>query len=69
MTPEERQQLQEYLQKISEILYRDTPKENLKDFETIEHTVRNKILTEVAPQIGEFFFIQGSHVLEEELEK
>lgn len=61
MTPEDHQQLQEYLKGISEILYRNTPSENLKDFETIEKTVREQILTTVAPQIGEFFFTQDSH--------
>jgi hypothetical protein len=50
MTPEEEQQLQESLNKIAEILYRNTPEENL---ETIEQTVRAHILTEIAPPIEE----------------
>lgn len=55
MTPEDSQKLEEHLQEIAKILYQNTPKEQLETFETIEITVRNEILTKVAPRIGEFF--------------
>lgn len=55
MTPEEQKEIQEYVKAISKILYRHTDKERLETFESIEMTVREKILTEIAPQIGEFF--------------
>jgi hypothetical protein len=55
MTPEDSQKLEEHLQEIAKILYQNTPQEQLENFETIEITVRNEILTRVAPRIGEFF--------------
>jgi hypothetical protein len=44
MTPEEKQKLNEHLKEISEILVNNTPKENLKDFESIELAVREHML-------------------------
>jgi hypothetical protein len=58
MTPEDSQKLEEHLQEIAKILYQNTPQEQLENFETIEITVRNEILTRVAPRIGEFFLTQ-----------
>jgi hemerythrin-like domain-containing protein len=58
MTPEEQKEIQEYVKAISKILYRHTDKERLETFESIEMTVREKILTEIAPQIGEFFLTE-----------
>jgi hypothetical protein len=55
MTPEDSQKLEEYLQEIAKILYQNTPQEQLENVETIEITVRNEVLTRVAPRIGEFF--------------
>lgn len=55
MTPEDSQKLEAHLQEIAKILYQNTPQEQLKNVETIEITVRNEILTTVAPRIGEFF--------------
>jgi hypothetical protein len=55
MTPKEQKEIQEHVKAISKILYRNTPKESLETFESIERIVREKILTEVTPQIGEFF--------------
>jgi len=39
MTPEEKQKLDEHLAGIAEILAKNTPECNLKDFETIEVTI------------------------------
>ena len=58
MTPEDSQKLEEYIEGIAQILYQNTPQEQLENFETIEITVRNEILTKVAPRIGEFFLTQ-----------
>jgi hypothetical protein len=58
MTPEEKQKLNEYLRGISEILVNNTPKENLKDFESIELAVREHMLSSVSPVIGSFFLKQ-----------
>jgi hypothetical protein len=55
MTAEDSQKLEEYIEGIAHILYQNTPQEQLENFETIEITVRNEILTKVAPRIGEIF--------------
>jgi hypothetical protein len=55
MNPEEKQEIQEHIKAISKILYKNTPQEQLQTFEAIETTVRDKVLTEVTPKIGEFF--------------
>ncbi len=52
MTPEEKQKLNEHLKEISEILVNNTPKENLKDFESIELAVREHILSSVSPLVS-----------------
>jgi hypothetical protein len=48
MTPEDSQKLEEYIEGIAQILYQNTPQEQLENFETIEITVRNEILTKVS---------------------
>ena len=55
MTPEETQELQKCLEKVSAILLKNTPSEQLKDFGSIELAVRDHVLQEVAPEIGKFF--------------
>lgn len=55
MTPEESQSLQEHLQAAAAILVKNTPKEQLKDFASIELAVREHVIKEVAPAIGNFF--------------
>ncbi len=55
MNSEEKQKLDEHLKAIAEILVNNTPKENLKNFESIELAVREHMLTEVSPSIGSFF--------------
>ncbi len=56
MTPEQQKQLQEHLHKAAQILDQNTPSQKLQDFETIECTVREQVLSLVAPTIGEIFF-------------
>ena len=56
MTPSDRQQLKVYLEGAAEILYRNTDPTELKTFESIEKTLRQKILSEVGPELGSFFF-------------
>ena len=56
MTPSERQQLKAYLEGAAEILYRNTDPTELKNFESIEKALRQKILSEVRPELGSFFF-------------
>jgi hypothetical protein len=55
MNIQEQQELQQHLQAISKLLVKNTPKEHLKDFESIELAVREHILTTVSPAISGIF--------------
>lgn len=55
MTPEETKEFQAHLEAIAAILFKHTPREQLQDFESIERSVRNQLLEQVSPQIGNFF--------------
>lgn len=69
MTPEEQMKVDRKLKEIAEILYNNTPNEELATFETIELSVREQLLETVAPKIGEFFSIQQQEQTQEEKEK
>ena len=58
MTPEEKQALQAHLEAAATILFKNTPSEQLQDFESIESSVRDHLLEQVSPSIGNFF-VQG----------
>jgi len=55
MTPEEQSIVDQKLREVAEILYNNTPREELATFETIELSVRNHLLERVSPKIGDFF--------------
>jgi hypothetical protein len=69
MTPEEQSIVDQKLKEVAEILYNNTPDEELNTFETIELSVREHLLTKVAPKIGEFFSIQQQEQVQEEREQ
>ena len=54
MTPSEKQELEACLLRVSEILYNDSDSESLQSLETIENTVRAKVLEHVSPKIALF---------------
>jgi hypothetical protein len=54
MKIQEKKRLQACVQEISEILYRNTPPEELISLEAIEQAVRQHMLTEVSPRVGFF---------------
>jgi hypothetical protein len=56
MNVEDKQKLDDHLKAIAEIMVRNTQKEDLKSFESIELAVREQMLTVVSPAIGRFFF-------------
>jgi hypothetical protein len=56
MNTQEQQELQQHLQAISKLLVKNTPKEQLKDLESIELAIREHILTTVSPAISSVFF-------------
>ncbi len=54
MTPSEKKELEACLRRVSEILYNDSDSESLETLETIENTVRAKVLEYVSPKIALF---------------
>lgn len=54
MTPKNAIALEAHVQAIAAILYEETPPEKLNTLEEIEHTVRQKVLKHVSPEIGVF---------------
>ena len=69
MTPSDQQQLKAHLKAVAKILYRNTEPTELKTFESIEKAVRQKMLSEVGPEIGSFFFQQYQELKQESPEK
>ncbi len=69
MTPSDQQQLKAHLKAVAKILYRNTEPTELKTFESIEKAVRQKMLSEVGPEIGSFFFQQYQEFKQENPEK
>ena len=55
MTPEESKVLKDHLKAAAAILLNNTPKEELQSSNSIELAVREHLLEEVAPEIGNFF--------------
>jgi len=68
MTPEQRQKIKINLQEIADILYQNTPPDNLQSFESIELTVREHLVETVAPEISSFFLTQQEELLRGEKE-
>ena len=56
MTPSDKQQLKAYLKGAAETIYRNTAPTELSNFESIEKSLRPKILVGVGPELGSFFF-------------
>jgi hypothetical protein len=59
MDAQQTKRLQACVQEISEILYQNTPTEELTTLEGIEKAVRGHMLKEVSPRVG-FFFVKTS---------
>jgi hypothetical protein len=69
MNVEDKQKLDDHLKAIAEIMVRNTQKEDLKSFESIELAVREQMLTVVSPAIGRFFLKQQQEQKQEEKEQ
>jgi hypothetical protein len=54
MTPEDQAQLQQCVETIASILYRNTPTEQLQTLEGIEQAIRTHTQQSVLPQMGVF---------------
>ncbi|AFZ08360.1 hypothetical protein Osc7112_6654 (plasmid) [Oscillatoria nigro-viridis PCC 7112] len=69
MTPSDQEQLKVYLKAAAEILYRNTAPSELESFDSIEKSLRQKMLEEVGPELGNFFFQQYQEFKQENPEK
>ena len=58
MTPEDQAQIQQSVQTIANILYRNTPQEQLLSLEGIEQAIRAQTQQYVMPQLGVFLLQQ-----------
>ncbi|NQE36161.1 hypothetical protein E5S67_03924 [Microcoleus sp. IPMA8] len=68
MTPSEQQRLKAHLKGVAEILYRNTDSTELSNFESIENSLRQKMLKEVGPELGRFFFQKYQELKQEDSE-
>jgi hypothetical protein len=68
MTPEDQQRLKAHLKGVASILYRNTDSTELSNFETIEKSLRQKMLKEVGPELGRFFFQKYQELKQEDSE-
>jgi hypothetical protein len=59
MDAQQTKRLQACVQEISEILYQNTPTEELRTLEGIEKAVRGHMLKEVSPRVGFFLSKQA----------
>lgn len=60
MTPSEKARVQECVQELSKILYRNTPSEKCKTLEDIEKSVREHLLESVGPEMA--FFLSNKRL-------
>ncbi|NJN57205.1 MAG: hypothetical protein HC879_06740 [Leptolyngbyaceae cyanobacterium SL_5_9] len=54
MTPEEVERLKICSQEIAEILYRNTPEQELTELDGLEKSVRRQMLEHISPEIALF---------------
>ena len=68
-TPSDQQQLKAHLKAAAKILYRNTDPTELESFDSIEKSLRQKMLEQVGPELGSFFFQQYQEFKQENPEK
>ena len=69
MTPEDQKRLKAHLKEVASILYRNTDSTELSNFESIEKSLRQKILSKVGPELSSFFFQPHQELKQEEREQ
>jgi hypothetical protein len=69
MTPEDQAQLQQSIDTIAQILYRNTPAEQLQTLEGIEQAIRQQTQELVLPQLGVFLLQQRLQQLKDTTER
>ena len=69
MTPEDQQCLKAHLKQAAQIFYRNTDSTEFSSFESIEKSLRQKMLSEVGSELGRFFFQKYQELKQEETEE
>jgi hypothetical protein len=69
MTPEDQNRLKAHLKEVASILYKNTDSTEMSNFESMEKSLPQKILSEVGPELGSFFFQQHQELKQEEREQ
>ena len=54
MTPEEKQELEQYVQAIAKLMYKDADKSRMTNLGEIEVVIREQLQEHVNPQLGVF---------------
>jgi hypothetical protein len=54
MTPEEKQTMQQHVQEIAKILYKDADKSRMTNLADIEIVIREQLQEHVSPELGVF---------------
>ena len=69
MTPEDQNRLKAHLKEVASILYKNTDSTEMSNFESMEKSLPQKILSEVGSELGSFFFQQHQELKQEEREQ
>ena len=69
MTPKETKELNKHLEAAAAILFKNTAKEELQDFESLEVALRDQLVAHVHPTFGHFFYEAAQKQMLEESEK
>jgi hypothetical protein len=56
VTPKETRELNKHLEAAAAVLSKNTPKEELQDFESLELALRDQLAEHVHPTFGHFFY-------------
>jgi hypothetical protein len=69
MNPKKKQELDQHLQAIAEILYEEAESDKLETLGGIEETIREQTLEYITPQLGFFLSRKKQELRQEESEK
>ena len=69
VTPKETKELNKHLEAAAAILFKNTPEEELQDFESLELALRDQLVVHVHPTFGHFFYEAAQKQMPEESEE
>jgi hypothetical protein len=66
MNSKDRYELKKHLKAAAAILYKNTPSDQLQDFESLELALRDQLQAHVQPAFGDFFWNSAQEQQQEE---